>query len=149
MSFPVISFGEQIRDVQGTLTTDLNGGSLHLFTAVAPPLSPNSALADFTEAAYVGYAALVVATWSAGFRDLNGQGAVAMPSQNFVGPVAGGGPTILGCYYTASGVGTPLVWAAMFDQPFPLTDNLALLVVSAQISAALSGWVSTEGSVLP
>jgi hypothetical protein len=149
MSAPTLTFAEELNEANGTLTTDLNGGTLHLYTAVSPPLHKSSIAADFTEAVYTGYAPKVVATWSAAFRDLNGDATLSMPSQNFVGPAAGGGPTVLGCYYLSSGNSTILSWAAAFDTPVSLLDALTLLQVTAQIGPSGGGWVSTEGSVLP
>jgi hypothetical protein len=159
VSYPVTTNAEQLAEAGGTLKNDVNGGTLHLFTADSAPPSPFSVPGDFTEPVYPGYAPVVVPAWAGPFNDVNQLAALSMPGVDFYGPADGGGPTILGCYYLAnpgsgsgSGSGSAagrLVFSALFDNPVPLTNDLYQLIVSAQITVSGSGWVSTQGSVLP
>ncbi len=110
-------------DLTAKKAGDLALATVHLFTNNYTPL-PTSVVGDFTEAAYVGYAAGVVAGWTA--NDIQADGTVTTDSTNvmpFVGPVGGAGPTVYGYYVLSAGGGTPLIYATRFTAPVALLDN--------------------------
>lgn len=148
MSLPVINHLYQVTMVQNAIA-QFAGGFLHLYIAIAGQPNRDTTVSEFTEATYPGYAPLQIPAWSGPYRDVNGDQILIAPSQNFVGPAAGGGPTIQGCWYSLAASGGPLAWCAPLDTPAPLVDASRILVLNCQIDPTGNGWVSMEGSVLP
>jgi hypothetical protein len=149
VALPVLNIQEEFSLANGTLKTDLTGATLHLYTSVNPPLSRDSVIADFSEPTYTGYTAPTLPTPSGPYLDINGDYMLVLASENFVGPTAGGGPMIAGCFVQSAATGTPLIFGAEFDNVVNLLDDLHVLVITGQLGPIGNGWVSTEGSTLP
>lgn len=96
-------------------TNMLTTCKVHLFTAVANPLGPNTVLADFTEAAYGGYAAQTAA-FNPAFVNVAGQAECDSPLLVFQPTNSATPEVVLGYYVTDSG-GTALLWAGTFPAP--------------------------------
>lgn len=106
------------------IRTALAAGMVHLYTAIANPISPSSVIGDFTEADYSGYAALEVTTWLAAYLDPAGGGSIQNGTQQFQYVFTSGTPvpnTILGFYLTnAAGA---LVMCGNFAAPVSMAAN--------------------------
>lgn len=108
--------------VAGNYTGALYGAYLGLFTAISPPASPDSVLADLTEATFAGYARQAV-TWAAetdssdGFAQLLG-GLLSFTPTDAVTP-----NTIVGVFL-ASAITAGTLWSLeMLPAAIPLVNT--------------------------
>jgi hypothetical protein len=147
MATPVIP-SSQLLTLAGDLQADLALSNMHLYTAVVNPVGPRSVLADFTEAAFTGYAPAVLTAWGAPFLDPSGDGVTASPVGVFPGPSAGSGATILGAYVTDT-ANAVLNAAVVFDTPIPLSGPHDSLSVMIQLAVGGGGSVCLSGSFEP
>lgn len=123
----VVSQASTRAALTAALPTLLNGGSLKTYSNDFTP-NEQTLLAAFTESAYGGYAAKVIATWGAPFNAPGGGAKSIAPSQQFNGNGAGPNESVYGWYYVDS-TGA-LVEAGRFaDAPIPMGDVGTSLVV--------------------
>ena len=112
---------------------------VHLFTAGPTPITPNSTVANFTEATFAGYASISLPTLSA-LINLPNNTAYGEDAQVqwIASTITGGGQTILG-YWVDNGTST-LYLAEYFPTPIPISiigDNINLQVVFGLIFSPL------------
>jgi len=118
-------------DLTAKKAGDLAAATVHLFTNDFVP-TPTATAADFTEATFTGYAPVAVAGWNA--DEYNIDGSVSTDATNvmtWVGPGDASGQTIRGYYVLSAGLGTPYLYAVLFDDPVGLnhpTDVLGVVV---------------------
>ncbi len=119
---PVQAAANVKADLVSKIAGDLAGATVHLFTNNFTP-TPDSLIADYTEAAYAGYAGIAVSGWTA--PAYQSRGVWSTDSTNvmdFVGPAAGGGPTVYGYFVKSAGGGTPLLYGVRFANPVDTTQ---------------------------
>lgn len=85
--------------------------------------SPESVLADFTEASFAGYAASAEIDWGEPYSDLLGNGIVEGCAAQFTAGSVTTPETVYGYYVTKSGVGGALVYSERFNTPVPITQS--------------------------
>jgi hypothetical protein len=104
----------------------LNGAKVHLYQNNYIP-SKSSALADFTECTYAGYAAQSAGTWGAPYVGVDGLPHVTCPSLQFQSTDGVTPNVAYGVYVTNAG-STVLLFSGLFDQPVPMIDATTGLV---------------------
>jgi hypothetical protein len=115
----------------------INGDKVHLYDLDHTP-TPESVLADFHEASFVGYASYTVTTWGTAYLSVDGMATTTAPSHQWTGPAAGAGPTIFG-YYITDSAGLILRGAARFVTPIPLLDATQSMILEINLDSLLSG----------
>jgi hypothetical protein len=117
---PILSNDAVVSNLQNLGTPPGAPGDVHLVTAVAEPITPHTTLAQFTEAAFPGYAAVSMGSSTNVVADPRGKWQAWAFSCEFLctGPVSGIGVLVLG-YYLDDGLGN-VVSAELFPVPFPI-----------------------------
>jgi hypothetical protein len=110
--------------------------TVHLFTAGPSPVHPSSVVADFTEATFTGYAAVVLGAWSGvvNLPNADGQG-IHQDATFTAGAIVGPGQMILG-YWMDDGAGN-FQGGETFPAPFPINvlgDFLSVDVFIPQVN---------------
>ena|SRR5947209_12879489 len=121
---------------------DLVNLHIHLFTAIAHPLSPLTVLADFTEATFDGYADKVIGPRVGPFVNPAGEAAVAYPLLSWL-MTGDTMPNVVQGFYIVS-TGGLFIAGAKFDQPVNMVDttsalNLVLQAVLPLTAPAVRG----------
>jgi hypothetical protein len=111
------------------VTNDLTTCKVHLAKALLNPIGPNSVLADFTEANYVGYLAQT-ALFNPPHLNSDGQAVTDSPLLTFQ-PTANTTPNTIVAFYVTDSASAVYLWGGSFDVPINLvepTDALPLLL---------------------
>lgn len=90
---------------------------VHLYTSASPPPSPTSAVADFTEATFTGYSAVVISALSGPVNLPDGSGYGMIANAVFTAGAIVTGQTALG-YWIDDGTST-FYGAEAFQTPVP------------------------------
>jgi hypothetical protein len=88
--------------------------------------------AGFVEASYTGYAEVAAVPLTA-FQDSDGSYIVQFQMVSFVGPTAGGGPTVYGYFLADASTSGNVLQAEAFTTPFALTVAPLALTFSPQL----------------
>lgn len=102
-------------------TSFLDGATLHLYTNDLTP-TPDTVLADLTEATFGGYASVTLTTWSNAFSKVNGDGYVVSPLASFSASGVAPSEVVYGCYVRLGGAPpNALFFAGRFSGgPYPM-----------------------------
>lgn len=133
LTIPQIMAKEMIDELKAT-GKFLDALTLHLFTAPTN-LGKDTALGDFVEAVFPGYAAAVLGSWGSDWYDPQGNAGVTAPSVQFT-CTGDSDDLVLGCYLTAvvSSVVT-LRWGEKFaGGPIAITKAGDAMAVLASFS---------------
>lgn len=108
------------------------GVTVHLYkNNVDPtPLTTETDLGEVQVADWAEYLAITTTGWGA--PETRGDGsvlAIAAPVGSWVGPAAGGGPTIYGCYLKSPLTGTHYLAACPFVSPVGMVNSTKVLDV--------------------
>lgn len=96
-------------------------GEIHLFTATSGPITRASLPAQFTEAAFTGYAAVATTGGGSIVNLPSGDGQGIINTANFVCTTTGAGESILG-YWVQDAAGN-LILAELFANPVPIVNS--------------------------
>jgi hypothetical protein len=127
------------------LGTTMAGYKMRLFNAVAPAISPDMALANFTETIYSGYAAQLIGAMAGPRINQLGDAEVWWPLLAFHNDGGGTADTVLGWYITNEPA-TFVALAGMFDTPYPMVDATSQLLIVPRVSLPLTSY---GGFVIP
>jgi len=140
---PVFSriFIDRLIDTMGNAPTDplIDDGVLRLYTAVTEPISPQSEVADFTEATFSGYAEVAVDTSLApnpvNYPTEAGRGFDVQGNFIADNAITPPGETILGYYVVEKTGGEVIVCAEEFAEPVPIVNFGDFLDLSVILGA--------------
>jgi hypothetical protein len=104
-------------DLTAKKAGDLALATVHLYTNNHTPV-PGDVVANFTEAAFTGYAAKAIPGWTANDVDVDGSvSSTGTTVLTWTGPADASGQTVYGYYILSVGGGTPIIAAALFTAP--------------------------------
>ena len=122
-------FLKAVMDLVAADALTLAGGKIRLFT-VGPTFAPGVTWAEFTEAAFDGYAASAAVTWGAAYQDAAGNGVVAGASHQFTMSGITTPETVIGAALVVDGTPKVLLAYVTFDNPIPMSQiGDAIIVV--------------------
>jgi hypothetical protein len=106
---------------------------MHLYKAIATPLSVSTVIGDFTEADYDGYVAKTITAWNNAYLDPAGGASIQSGTQQFdFTSVPLTTNLVLGFYVTnAAGA---LIFAGNFDAPIAMIQNGDSIPVNATLN---------------
>lgn len=110
--------------------------NVHLYTAVTPALSPTSAVGDFTECTFAGYATAAAPAMIGPVNTANRTRAVHGQVDFTGGAIVAPGETAIG-YYVTDTTDAILYMAEEFAQPIPFVnpgDTLSLDVIFPELA---------------
>jgi hypothetical protein len=125
----VIPNASALADLAALRAAALTTPKVHLYKALANPLSPLTVLGDFTEPTYHTYAALTAAFGSP-YIDSMGRAVCDSPLLQFQPTDSVVAELVLG-YFVTDGAGAVLLWAGSFPAPmqmFTPADAIPLIL---------------------
>jgi hypothetical protein len=121
----------------GLVKTALVSSTMHLYQAIAHPLSPSTVLADLTEATYDGYVAKTITAWLNAYLDPAGGASIQSGTQQFDFVAVPLTTNVVLGFYVCNAAGA-LVFLGSFDSPISMTQNGDSIPVNATLNFGAS-----------
>lgn len=131
------------RDKARTALASLTGASGMLYQSKCKlytnsvVLSPDTELADFTEATFEGYAASAAMDWNTAYNEADGTASASADTLVFSCNAETEGESILG-YYITNTAGDALLYAVEFDEAVPVNQIGDAVIVYPKVTLSFS-----------
>jgi len=126
---PAIPTADLVATLTALISNMLTTCKVHLYTALANPIGPNSVLSDFTEANFIGYSSKTAA-FNPAYINAQGQAVSDSPLLQWQ-PTATTTPNVVLGFYVTDSASAILLWAGPLPNPqnmVQVTDALALVL---------------------